>query len=967
MRRLFFAAMLACARLVDAGAQQLPLRYLTQQDGLGNLTVNALAQDHTGYLWVGTDNGLFRYNGAEFQRYAKDEGLIDTRVSGLLADTHQSFWVGTFEGFYRLAGNRLVPVLHEGQPLPILPGQPLAATPSGAMLVSGERLYRLSERDGEIAIAPHFSEDQLRRRPVLADIHGIRIESDGRLWMGCGAAICVEGPEGLTVWDRSAGVPADRWFYITRAADGVVWARGRHHIVALDPGGSRFADRTPPGEAMRKVGVAGALVEDADHRMLSNTDHGVARWRSGRWEFFDARNGLKMGGGVPAMLVDRDQNLWLGTRGHGLVRWLGYDNWENWTTSQGLPDDMVFSFLRDGDGAMRIGTRSGMALLAAKGATRMTPDARHAAVQWSSLAADRGGSLWSGSYTGLLTRRDASGGAVRQVATLPMIFRLLPDREGRLWISTGEGLYVLEHPEAHLPPRLPAGLAAGSGLLNEQMGSSCQGKDGALWFLGEQALWRHWRGRWDSYLLREERKAGFDKMACAADGSLWLGRAASGLWRARVGEHGLTKSEQAAPLLRNKTVLSILEDSRGWLWLGTDSGLVAWNGRQWRQFNTNDGLVWDDFNARPMHEDRDGTIWLPTSNGTSHIVHPERLFAPQHLSAIVEAVARDGRPLQLREGESLAWSAGALEFAMASLSYQRRDGLRFRYRLAGLERDWSVTAVPRLRYAALPPGQYRLQYAVENLDSQSVSATRELGFTIEPPWWRTTAFYLLCAAAGLTALWWLYRSRVRALKARNAQMEGLVRDRTRELEDRTRELELSQEALRERALRDGLTRAWNRGAILEMLDQALLKSQRNGAPLLVILLDLDHFKQINDGHGHQAGDAVLREVVLRLNAGVRSYDLLGRYGGEEFLALLPDLDRAGGAGRVEAMRRAIEAEPIDIGEQRAIAVTASFGVAEYDPARPCAALELVRQADLALYRAKAQGRNRVAYAGDAAS
>jgi ligand-binding sensor domain-containing protein len=111
--QVFFAAMLACAWPVGASAQQLPLRYLTQQDGLGNLTVNALAQDQTGYLWAGTDNGLFRYNGAEFQRFGKEAGLIDTRIAGMLADTRQRLWVGTFEGFYQLDGTRLVQVLHE--------------------------------------------------------------------------------------------------------------------------------------------------------------------------------------------------------------------------------------------------------------------------------------------------------------------------------------------------------------------------------------------------------------------------------------------------------------------------------------------------------------------------------------------------------------------------------------------------------------------------------------------------------------------------------------------------------------------------------------------------------------------------------------------------------------------------------------------------------------------------------------
>ena len=103
----------------------------------------------------------------------------------------------------------------------------------------------------------------------------------------------------------------------------------------------------------------------------------------------------------------------------------------------------------------------------------------------------------------------------------------------------------------------------------------------------------------------------------------------------------------------------------------------------------------------------------------------------------------------------------------------------------------------------------------------------------------------------------------------------------------------------------------------------------------------------------------------RLADGLRAYDLVGRYGGEEFLVLLTDLSQATGASRVEAMRAAVAATPFDIGEGRSLAVTASFGVAEFDPTQPVAGLELVRRADLALYRAKQLGRNRVEYAGPA--
>ncbi len=966
------AVLLACCWPGAAPAQQLPLRYLTQQDGLGNLSISALAQDQTGYLWVGTENGLFRYNGAEFRRFGQAEGLAGTQISALLADRRQRLWVAASEVLYLRSGDRMVPVMKDGERFSINAGQPLADGPGDSvLLVSNGQLLQLSEAGGKVAARLFFSAEQRRRQPALDKIDAVMRDMDERLWLGCGKSLCVVGKDGVTVWGAAAGVPEDYWRNLRRAADGTLWARGERHVVVLEPGAERFVERTPPGEVMRKATMGTALVEDADQRMLVNVDHGLARWSAGRWEFLSAANGLKMGGGVPTMLVDRDQGLWLGTGGHGLARWMGYDKWENWGSAQGLPDDKVFAFLRDGEGRMRIGTRSGMAMLA-RGATRAVPVPGYSSEQWNSMALDRQGNVWTSSYVGSLMREDVHGGAVTRVATLPMIFKLLVDGAGRLWISASDGLHVIERPESGGAPARPAGLPAGSALLETMTRRSCESGDGTLWFMTQDALWRLRQGRWDSYALAPAGAPEFDALACAADGALWLGQHPGVLWRAEVGERGLVKRAQAVPLLGGKALVAIHEDADGWLWLATDAGLLVWNRREWRQFDGGDGLVWNELISRPLYEEVDGSIWLASSNGASQVKRPGGLFAPYAMSAIVEAAERDGQALVLRDGDALPWSAGALNFTMASLSYQHRGALRFRYRLAGLETEWTTTAVPRLRYAALPPGQYRLQYAVENLDTQSKSELRELRFSVLPPWWRSDWFFLLCAILALVALWLAYRHRVRGLRRHNAEMESLVRARTGELqartgelEARTRELELSREALRERALRDGLTKAWNRVAMLEMMDQAIQKSQRQGATFLLCLLDLDHFKRINDTHGHLAGDAVLRELVPRLGGGLRAYDLVGRYGGEEFLVLLTDLGQATGAARVEALRAAVAATPFDIGEGRALAVTASFGVAEFDPAQPATGLELVRRADLALYRAKAQGRNRVEYAGPA--
>jgi two-component system cell cycle response regulator len=177
------------------------------------------------------------------------------------------------------------------------------------------------------------------------------------------------------------------------------------------------------------------------------------------------------------------------------------------------------------------------------------------------------------------------------------------------------------------------------------------------------------------------------------------------------------------------------------------------------------------------------------------------------------------------------------------------------------------------------------------------------------------------------------------------------------------ELIEAREALREKATHDPLTGLWNHEEILRILGKELLRAEREGGHASVIMADLDHFKRINDAYGHMAGDGVLRVTARRMRSLVRTYDSVGRYGGEEFLIVLPgcDSDRAVALG--ERFRECIGRSGMDIPEGM-IAVTISLGVATARKGRACNATSLVRAADTALYRAKERGRNRVEAASD---
>lgn len=174
------------------------------------------------------------------------------------------------------------------------------------------------------------------------------------------------------------------------------------------------------------------------------------------------------------------------------------------------------------------------------------------------------------------------------------------------------------------------------------------------------------------------------------------------------------------------------------------------------------------------------------------------------------------------------------------------------------------------------------------------------------------------------------------------------------------ELLAAREALREQATKDSLTRIWNRSSILEILDRELARADRESRFVGVVLTDLDKFKNVNDTHGHLAGDAVLREAARRMASAMRTYDAIGRYGGEEFLIILPGCDESACLNQAERMRRALRDVPMELGDV-SLTLTGSFGAASSCPGNRVSGETMIRTADEALYKAKHQGRDRVVY------
>jgi diguanylate cyclase (GGDEF)-like protein len=200
----------------------------------------------------------------------------------------------------------------------------------------------------------------------------------------------------------------------------------------------------------------------------------------------------------------------------------------------------------------------------------------------------------------------------------------------------------------------------------------------------------------------------------------------------------------------------------------------------------------------------------------------------------------------------------------------------------------------------------------------------------------------------------LVQLRVRYLIERARHLELKVNERTAELQQAIQVAEEARRALQDQAMRDSLTGLWNRRAIFEMLENEIYRAERDRLPITVLMIDLDHFKLINDTYGHLTGDRVLEEAAQRILQLIRPYDFAGRYGGEEFVIALPGCSPTVHTHRAEQFRGAVADAPIQT-SSGALSITCSVGIAAHTPGMP--AEELIRQADEALYAAKRFGRN----------
>ena len=921
--------------------------FSTVTEGLGNLNVNCIAQDRTGYLWVGTENGLYRYDGRAFKQFGAADGLRGHFVQSLYISPDGTLFAGTTSGIYFERQDGQFAEMHPPAPITdfsqrigtvfasIAPGQVVTADRSGPFL-----LRRLG--------ADNWAAEPMPLQGRL--IWSVLATPDGSLWYGCDDDLCRLKNGKTTPMRDQLGLPAGAWLHLLQTRDGHIWIRSSTHLAEIIPleNRSELHDLPGPSNAVPYATLTG----DANGSIVASQGAGFGLLNGGRWRMITAANGLTRYD-ISDLFVDHEGSLWIGIVGHGLMRWVGQQQWEAYTQANGLSDDIVWATARDRTGRLWIGTESGVDMLepgAGPGSTAPKPwhapgimTARAVAL---SVSAD--GGIWMGSAAGNLVRIDPNTLAGTQWK-IPEVFSLLSDGRHRIWIATDAGLYLVDTAASDRSPHLVE--APGITQPRERFSSLTIDKSNRLWVASDSGMYRMDDSGWHHI---DPGLSGLNpgQIAAGSDGVLWAVGAFPGVLRLRVAGDRVVESEHIVrPHLLSEQVVSLLVDNRGWLWVGQDAGLSVFDGKNWRSFTQADGLIWNDTDSYALAEDTDGSMWIGTSGGLSHFMHPSTI-SPGPPSAPAFSQVTFGDHAIASESE-VSWSASPLVITMATLSYRDASHVRLRYRLLGIDSDWVETSERSVRYPQLSPGAYTFQAVAVDGASGAVSPAEEISFVIAPQWWQSGPLRLLLVlmvALGVVLAW---RWSVHLLLMQKRHLEQAVQRRTEDLENEKGELMRAREQMRHYAEHDDLTGLWNHRIIMERLRQEVDRARRDSTPMSVILVDLDHFKSVNDTYGHPAGDLVLREVGAILQRAVRSYDWVGRYGGEEFLVILPGSGFAGARIRAEQLRISLQAAVIDDSYQT-ISITASFGVASGFTRDHNV---LIQTVDAALYRAKENGRN----------
>ena len=783
---------IALATSADAGLD--PSKSITQfqqdvwgtEEGLPQNDVPALAQSRDGYLWLGTELGLVRFDGLHFTVFDKSNTpeLRSNKVDALLVDRAGDLWIGTVGG--------------------------------GLTRYSAGKFQTFTNKNG-------LSSDS-----VLSLFE----DRAGNLWVGTdgGGLDCFRDGRVTAAYTTRNGLSNNEVFALAEDRAGNLW-------IGTHDGLTRFSK----GE-FHNYGLAEGLSSASIHCLyvardgtlwIGTVGGGLLQLKNENFQTMTTRDGLPSNV-IDSVHEDSRGTLWIGTGGGGLAR-LIRGTLTVYGEKEGLPNDTVWSLLEDRTGSLWMGTGGAGVARLSEGNLFTSYGTREGLSRPVTLPIfeDHAGNLWIGTDGGLNRFRDGKFSVLttRHGLASDFIFSISETADQSLWVGTRKGLNRLK--DGRIETYTKA-----NGLPGDSVLVTYAGYDGTLW-IGTRAGLGAWKnGKITTYTTEDGLSSNIVRSLYEdAQHTLWIGTAGGGLNVLRHGRFEVLDSHRG---LSNDVVISIHQDGDGVLWIGTDGGgLNRLKDGTFHAITTKDGLT-DDAIFRILEDDsrnlwmssnkgvfriaiqalndfadnktsrispitygvpdgmktrecnggfqpagwkaRDGTLWFPTMKGIT-MVDPRKVARRSPpLIAVLERTLIDGRVVNPDENTQVPPGRGELQFRYTAPELRFAHRVVFRYKLDGFDRDWVEACSRRTAfYTNIPPGQYRFEVMASNGDGEWNSPASFMDFSLKPHFFQTRWFYLLCALAFIAVIIGGHLTHVRQLRERERSLEARVGQRTAEL------------------------------------------------------------------------------------------------------------------------------------------------------------------------------------------
>jgi len=927
--------------------------------GLSVVTVNALAQDPDGFLWIATQTGLFRYDGSRVVNMKAVEQIVGHYIDELEIAPDSTLWVKGSYGLAHFVHGQFVRL-----PLPSVTTQIRGAGQTFAVNRAGNVFVILAGGIlRESSLHPAESKMFTAADGLPGEASAITIGPGDSAWFTAGRRLGHFRPDaGSVVIDSTITLPDEDVSGLLFDAAGTLWLRTATHVARID-----LAHHTltydDAGVAASDPDIGRPSLDHSGNVLIPSVA-GLFMRDHGRWRAITDQQGLT-GNDVLTALEDREGVIWVAGSGTGLDRVVGIRDWAAWTTAEGLPDNAIWSTVRDLGGRLWVATAHGVGIWDHERHEWRIPADNHGLASREVRQLERAGdgAIWAMSPVDGIVRIDPQSLAMQYSTSFKgqrYIFEAAaPD--GSIWATTPDRLVRFDpHSKILRPVEIPLPHTVGG-----QVYRLAFAPNGVLWVTGRSRVMRFDGANWRVF-TRADGVAGTSVTSIVAldANDVWIGYDdVVMITHLRLDDRGAPHAEQ-----HDWDYFVVARDAKRRVWLSGTGGLtvVSPDGTV-RDLNHADGLVWDDISPTGVREEADGSYIIATSRGLARFAPTADFSDAAPPEVKLTGVSLGGHEQTARGGIEVQHDEGTLSAFFTPLTLINPSAVLCRYRLAGFEDAFTTATNREVHYTALPPGPYTLMVQCRRGASDWTPRAATFAFTVLPAWWETWWARLLEALLIWAVVWGVVRLRTRALVARRRVLRQAVASRNAELVEKNRQL-------REMSLTDPLTKVRNRRYLQETIDAEIAQvlrmrggSYTNGekvehpGEIIFGMVDIDTFKPVNDVYGHAVGDRLLQAFAQRLQRLMRSSDVLIRWGGEEFLMICRATDRAGAEVLGRRVIADVSSEPFDVGGGIEIRKTCSVGWAPFpwtgDGYSGLTVENVIELADHALYLAKHGGRN----------